>query len=91
MSHNVPYNTPIDKINNPESPRDGQHFGSLIAREMIDEFQPLVCIGGHMHEHFTSCMLKKTTCVNAGFGSEVNVWMELIGNKIEKLDFHKGK
>jgi len=90
MPHNVPYNTPIDQINNPQSPRNGQHFGSLIAREMIDYYQPLVCIGGHMHEHFTSCMLGKTICINAGFGSFVNVWLELEGTVIKKLEFHKG-
>ncbi len=91
MSHNVPYNTPIDKITNRESPRYGMHYGSLIAREMIERYQPLVCIGGHMHEHFRKCRIGKTTAINAGFGSYVNVWMELDGNRIKKLEFYKGR
>jgi len=87
LSHNVPFNTPLDQINNKESPRDGQHFGSLIARRLIDEYYPLVCIGGHMHEHFTSCKLGKTTCINAGFGSDVNVLLDVTGGKIKLLEF----
>lgn len=91
LTHNVPFNTPIDKIMNKASPRYGYHFGSLIARELIDKHQPLISIGGHMHEHFRKCRLGKTTAVNAGYGSYVNVWMELTGNRIRKLEFHKGK
>jgi len=87
LSHNVPFNTPIDVINNPASPRNGQHFGSLIAREMINEHQPLVCIGGHMHEHHTKCLINKTTCINAGYGSKVNTWLELVYNQIINLKF----
>jgi Icc-related predicted phosphoesterase len=89
ISHNVPFNTPIDKIVNPDSPRNGYHYGSLIARESIDEFQPLVCIGGHMHEHFTSCKVGNTIAINAGFGSEVNVFLEVVGDNIKKLEFNK--
>ncbi len=87
LSHNVPFNTSIDQIINPASPRDGQHFGSLITREVIDKYQPLVCIGGHMHEHFTSTHIKKTLCINAGYGSNVNTYLELENNKIKKLKF----
>jgi Icc-related predicted phosphoesterase len=91
LSHNVPFNTTINEITNKESPRYGYHYGSLIAREMIDKYQPLVCIGGHMHEHFTKCKVGKTTAINAGFGSYVNVWLELLEDKIKRLEFHRGK
>ena len=89
LSHNVPFNTPIDMILDTRSPRYGLHFGSLLAREMIDKYQPLVCVGAHMHEHFTSHQMDKTTAINAGFGSNVNILMELEGNTIKKLDFKK--
>ncbi len=89
LSHNVPFNTPIDKITNKESPRYGYHYGSLIARKIIDKYHPLICIGGHMHEHFTKCKIGKTTAINSGFGSNVNVLIELSGNKIKKIEFHK--
>jgi len=89
LSHNVPFNTPIDEITNKESPRYGYHYGSLIAREMIEKYQPLACVGGHMHEHFGKCNIGKTICINAGFGSNVNTLMELKDNKIARLEFHK--
>jgi len=91
LSHNVPFNTTLDQIVNPNSPRNGQHFGSLISRQLIDKYQPLVCIGGHMHEHFGKDKIGKTTVINAGFGSNVNTYLELEGNKIVKLEFYKGK
>ncbi|MBI2670432.1 metallophosphoesterase [Candidatus Woesearchaeota archaeon] len=91
LSHNVPFNTPIDEITNKESPRYGYHYGSLIARELIDRYDPLICIGGHMHEHFGKCKIGKTVAINAGFGSNVNTWLELEGDKIKKLEFYKGK
>ncbi|MEK6903777.1 MAG: metallophosphoesterase [Nanoarchaeota archaeon] len=91
LTHNVPFNTPIDEITDKNSPRVGYHFGSLLARELIEKHQPLVCIGGHMHEHFTSCRIGKTTAINAGFGSFVNVLLELQSNTIQKLEFHQKK
>lgn len=87
ISHNVPFNTSLDKIVNPASPRKGYHYGSIIAREMIEKYQPLVCIGGHMHEHFGKCTLGKTTCINAGFSGKVNTLLELEENKITKIQF----
>ncbi|MFH1840124.1 MAG: metallophosphoesterase [Nanoarchaeota archaeon] len=91
LSHNVPFDTQIDKIVNKDSPRNGDHFGSLLTRKMIEKYQPLVCIGGHMHEHFGKCKIRKTTCINSGYGSYVNTLMELEGNKIKKLEFKYGK
>ncbi len=89
LSHNVPFNTPLDKIRNKQSPRNGWHYGSLVARSIIEKYKPLVCIGGHMHEHFGKCKIGNTICINAGFGSNVNVLMELDKNKIVRLQFHK--
>ncbi len=83
MPHNVPFNTKLDKISNPSSPANGRHYGSVIAREMIEKYNPLLCIGGHMHEHFGKQRLGKTTMINAGFGSKVNTLID--------LDEEKGK
>jgi Icc-related predicted phosphoesterase len=89
LSHNVPFNTPIDKITNKASPRNGLHFGSLISRKIIEKYQPLICIGGHMHEHFGKCKIGNTVAINAGYGGHVNVLVELSGNKIKKIEFHR--
>jgi len=91
LSHNVPLNTRLDKITNKESSKYNYHYGSLIARDIIEEYQPLVCIGGHMHEHFGKCKIGRTTVINAGYGSDVNVLMELSQNRIKYLKFYNKK
>ncbi len=83
VSHNVPFQTKLDKINNKESPRDGHHFGSVIAKGLIEKYQPLLCIGGHMHEGYGKDKIGKTICINAGFGGNVNTLVE--------IDTKKGK
>ncbi len=87
LSHNVPYNTALDQIINPASPRNGMHWGSVIGRKIIEEFQPIVAIGGHMHEHHTSCMLGKTTCINSGYGGNVSTVLEVKGTSV-KISFN---
>ena len=89
LSHNVPYNTSIDKIVNKKSPMNGKHMGSYLARELILKHNPLVCIGGHIHEHFGKTKLGKTVCINSGFGSHVNTILEIKDNKIANLKFIK--
>ncbi len=91
ISHDVPFNTPLDEITNKSSPRYGYHYGSLIAREMIEKYQPLVCIGGHIHEHFGKFEIGRTMTINAGFGPYVNVFMELSDSHIKRLDLYRGK
>ena len=87
----MPFNTKLDKITDKKSLRYGYHYGSLVARKMIDKYRPLVCIGGHMHEHFGKDKVGKTICINAGFGSYVNTFLELKGDKIKKLEFYNRK
>lgn len=89
LTHNVPYNTKLDKILDKKSPRVGQHFGSYLARQLIEKHKPLVSIGGHMHEHFGKDKIKNTTIINAGFGSHVNTILEINNNKITNLKFIK--
>lgn len=91
LSHNVPYNKKIDRILSKESPRYGLHYGSLVAREMIDKYQPVVCIGGHMHEHYGKIQIGKTTCIAAGFGSDASTLLELEDGKIKSLKFLRPK
>jgi Icc-related predicted phosphoesterase len=77
LSHNVPFNTKIDLIDNPASPRNGQHFGSLLVRDLVKRHKPVVCLGAHMHEHFGAVKIGNTPCVNAGYGAKCNVLLEL--------------
>ena len=90
MPNNVPFNTSLDKITDKEYPKYGYHYGSVIAREMIEKYQPLLCIGGHMHEHFGKTRIGKTTVINSGFGSKVNTLIDLDEEKgkIRSIKFH---
>ena len=91
MPHNVPFKTRLDMITNKESPKYGYHYGSVIARELVEKYQPLLCIGGHMHEHFGKQNIGKTVCINAGFGSKVNTLIDLDEEKgkIRSIKFYR--
>lgn len=80
ISHNSPFNTPIDKINYKKSPRNGEHMGSMVTRQLMDECEPLLCISGHMHEHRRKYKKGKTTCIATGF--EKPIELEITNNKV---------
>lgn len=67
VSHNVPYNTRLDKIaKNAHVAVRGKHYGSKLVRRAILQYHPRVHIGGHIHEGRGKDMLGKTLCVNPG-------------------------
>lgn len=66
LSHNVPFNTSLDEIRNEESPANGRHYGSIIVRELIQEYQPEYSIAGHMHEGKGDEQIEKTKAINLG-------------------------
>lgn len=67
ISHNVPYNTKLDKIGNKahESVR-GKHYGSKLVRKIIDQYHPILHAAGHIHESRGLQKVGKTFCVNPG-------------------------
>lgn len=85
LSHNVPHNTSLDRIENPESPADGRHYGSVIVRELLEEFEPVLSAAGHMHEGYGSEKIGEVYAVNAGLHSHVII--EIEGGKVEKAEF----
>ena len=87
LSHNVPYNTDLDEIKLSGSPSYGEHMGSIIVREMIEEFTPLVSIGVHIHEIFGQSKLNGVTILNSGYG-KVSTLMTLEDHKIKELKFY---
>ncbi len=72
LTHNVPFNTLLDKITSPAAPESvrGKHYGSLIVKDMIEKYQPCLCVGGHMHENQGVIKIGKTKVVNCGFGAK---------------------
>lgn len=92
ISHNVPYNTKLDVIKDKKSYAYKKHLGSYVARKFCEKYKPLLCVGGHIHEHFGKTKIGKTTVINAGFGKEANVLIDLDEEKgkIRKIEFYKG-
>lgn len=88
LSHNMPYNTKFDRIYAPGHNFHKEHYGSMISRDFILKYKPLVCIGGHMHEYFGRTRLYKTIIINAGFGSKVNTLLTLKNGKIKSIKFY---
>ncbi len=88
LSHNMPYNTKFDRIYAPDSSLHKEHYGSMISRDFILKHNPLVCVGGHMHEYFGKIKLGKTTVINAGFGAKVNTLLTLKDGKIKSIKFY---
>lgn len=89
ISHNSPYGTTLDLVQNEKSYANGEHYGSGITRVLIDENQPLLSISGHIHEGVGQEILGKTTCINSGFKGDINVIVEIdIKNKtIDNIEF----
>ena len=76
LSHNVPHGTSLDKIENPDSPKDGRHYGSLIVKELIEEERPLLSVAGHMHEGYGEEQMGETLAINAGLNSQVTIHVD---------------
>ena len=68
LSHNVPYNTKLDKITSKKAHAEakGKHFGSKLVRRIINRYQPILAIGGHIHDGRGMQKLGKTLVVNPG-------------------------
>ena len=89
LTHNVPYNTKLDKIMDKNSIQYKEHSGSTVAREFCERYQPLLCVGGHMHEHFGKDKIRKTVAINAGFGRDANVLLVIEKGELKKITFNK--
>jgi len=68
VSHNMPYDCKLDKIRDKNAPMvvRGKHYGSKLIRRIINKYQPILAIGGHMHENQGKCKIGKTLVVNPG-------------------------
>lgn len=68
ISHNVPYNTKLDLISSREAHQKVKykHYGSKLVRRIIEKYQPILHIGGHIHESRGKDKIKRTICVNPG-------------------------
>lgn len=60
ISHVPPFNTQVDKLHN------GKHVGSKAIRSVIEQYQPDLCITGHIHEAKGKDMIGQTPIYNHG-------------------------
>jgi Icc-related predicted phosphoesterase len=89
LSHNVPHGTSLDRIENPDSPADGRHYGSIIVEELIEEYQPVLSVAGHIHEGYGHEKIGDTLAMNAGLKSCVSIALD--GGKIRNVEFHPSR
>lgn len=69
ISHNCPYMSKLDKLG-PKAHKlaRGRHYGDVLTKNVIKEYQPFLCVCGHMHENQGKTKIGKTLVVNAGYG-----------------------
>jgi uncharacterized protein len=60
LSHVSPFNTKVDTL------RNGTHVGSRAIRTIIEQYQPDLCISGHIHEAKGKDMIQNTPVYNPG-------------------------
>lgn len=60
VAHCPPYRTAIDRLHS------GQHVGSLSVRAFIEQYQPALCISGHIHEAAGEDWIGQTQVLNPG-------------------------
>jgi Icc-related predicted phosphoesterase len=89
LSHNVPHGTSLDRIENPDSPADGRHYGSIVVEELLDEYQPILSVAGHMHEGYGCEKIGDTLAMNAGLNSNVGVALD--EEEVQEIEFHPSR
>ncbi|MBT4375867.1 hypothetical protein HOD29_00625 [archaeon] len=81
ISHNMPEGI-MDKSLIKNSHTYKKSLGSWVARDFCLKKKPEICIGGHMHEYYGQQKLRGTNVVNAGYGRDAQVLLEIKGKKV---------
>lgn len=105
VSHNVPYNTKLDKLsikavkfavrsagkNKAKQIKSRKkHYGSKLVKRIVQRYQPLLHVGGHIHESLGKDRIGKTILVNPGAANEGKAAIiELYKGKVKKIKFLK--
>lgn len=78
VTHAPPYGTKTDLL------PSGQHAGSKSIRKIIEEFQPALCVCGHIHESIGMDEIGKTRIINPGEISQGHGCLIHIEDKLKK-------
>lgn len=89
ITHDIPYNTKLDVGKDKKSHVYGKHLGSTIARKFCEKYQPLICVGGHIHEGKGKDKIGKTIVLNPGFGQNAQILIDIDEdkNRVRKIKF----
>lgn len=103
VSHNIAHNTKLDIVSlkakkfalKSSGKKHGtilkarkRHYGSKLARRIIEKYHPLLHLGGHIHESFGKDKIRRTILVNPGAVHEGKAAIiELNKGKIIKIRF----
>jgi Icc-related predicted phosphoesterase len=71
VSHTPPLKTTTDRIGS------GVHVGSRAVRAFIEEYQPVFCLCGHIHEARSQDRIGNTLVINPGMIKDGG-WIEII-------------
>ena len=83
VSHQPPRDTAADRINS------DLHVGSHSVRQFIEQYQPLVCFSGHIHEGAGIDAIGETQVVNPGPFFRGNYATARINGQLEALDIRR--
>ena len=91
VSHNIAYNTKLDKIGAKAHEKvRSKHYGSKLARRIIDRYHPLLHIGGHIHEGIGKQKIGRTWLVNPGSAHEGKATIiDIDEGKVKNVKFVK--
>lgn len=81
ITHNIPYETKLDVVKDKKSYAYKKHLGSYVAKKFCERYQPLLCIGGHVHEGKGQDKIGKTILINPGFGENAIVLIDIDEDK----------
>ncbi len=93
ITHNIPYGTKLDTVKDKKSYAYKKHLGSYVAKEFCKKYQPMLCVGGHIHEGVGKDKIGKTIVINPGFGKDAQVLIDIDEKKgkIRKIQFYNKK
>ncbi len=93
ISHNVPHGTKLDVVTDKKSYAHGKHLGSTIARWFCVRYKPVICVGGHIHDHRGRDKIGKTVVINPGYGKRAQVLIDFDVEKkrVKKVEFLGGR
>ena len=81
VSHQPPFNTLNDRIGLQ------QHVGSEAVRRFIEQYQPLLCFCGHIHEGVGIDEIGRTKTINPGpVAQGLYAYAEISGKEVTRLE-----